>query len=161
MLGGRLLSAALTLVIATAACAGEGADPGDVPLLPETNAAEVVALLEGSTKPVVVNVWGSWCIPCRSEAPLLRQAHIRFGDRVRFLGIDVRDTQDGARSFINEFDLRFEHLFDRRGEVPGRLGGAGVPLTYFYSPGGELVSLHQGVIDERTLALQIDELLRR
>ena len=44
---------------------------------------------------------------------------------------------------------------------PAALGGSGVPLTYFFAPGGELVYFQPGVIDERTLALQIDELTRR
>jgi hypothetical protein len=44
--------------------------------------------------------------------------------------------------------------------VPATFGGFGVPLTFFFAPGGELSYLHSGVIDERTLALQIDELLQ-
>jgi cytochrome c biogenesis protein CcmG/thiol:disulfide interchange protein DsbE len=109
---------------------------------------------------VVLNVWASWCGPCRSEAPLLRAAVAEHGDDVTFLGIDVRDSQDGARAFIAEFGLDdFTHLFDAAGAVPDALGGFGVPLTFFFRPGGELSLLHNGVIDERTLALQIDELL--
>ncbi len=106
-------------------------------------------------------MWASWCIPCRSEAPLLLEAHERFGDRVLFIGIDVDDSQTGARRFIAEFGIDvFEHLFDRDGRVPASLGGRGVPLTFFFRPGGELSYLHRGVIDERTLAVHLDELTR-
>lgn len=153
------------LLLAAALCAGAcGAgttDPSGIEPLAPTDAAAVEALLADSERPVVLNVWASWCTPCRSEAPLLRRAHARFGDRVRFLGVDVRDSQEGARSFIAEFRLDgFEHLFDRTGAVPSALGGFGVPLTFFFAPGGTLVRLHSGVLDERTLALQIDELTR-
>lgn len=118
------------------------------------------ALLLASERPMVVNVWASWCAPCRSEAPLLRTAAGRWDDEVEFLGIDVRDDQAGARAFIAEFGLDgFEHRFDAPGAVPAALGGSGVPLTFFFRPGGELAHLHRGVIDERTLALWIDELL--
>jgi len=109
----------------------------------------------------MVNVWASWCIPCRSEAPLLRSANEQFGEEVRFIGIDTKDQMSGAREFIAEFDLGgFEHFFDSSGDVPGSLGGRGVPLTFFFRAGGELSYLHNGVIDERTLALHLDELVR-
>ena len=144
----------------TAACSSAG-EVGDVPPLPETSADALQALLVGSEQPVVLNVWASWCIPCRSEAPLLRAAHDSFGTEVRFVGLNVRDDQDEARAFLNEFDLAgFDHYFDPSGAVQGSLGSGGVPLTLFYAPGGTLVELHFGVIDERALALNIDEILR-
>ena len=151
---------ALIAVLLLTGCAGEQKGAA-VPPLPATNAEEVTALLERSTQPVVLNVWASWCIPCRSEAPLLERAHQEFGDQVRFVGINVADTQAGARDFISEFGLTFESLFDERRTVPASLGGSGVPLTFFFEPGGELVHYQPGVIDERMLALQIDELLLR
>ena len=93
---------------------------------------------------------------------MLRAAAADSGDRVRFIGIDVRDDQEGARGFIAEFGLDgFTHFFDPSGAVPADLGGFGVPQTYFFAADGALVAAHPGIIDERTLALQIDELLRR
>ncbi len=126
-----------------------------------TTAAEINALLEDSTQPVVLNIWASWCIPCRSEAPLLERAFAEFGDEVRFIGVNVADTQSGAQGFIAEFGLSFENLFDAPRAVPAALGGSGVPLTFFFASGGELVHYQPGVIDERMLALQIDEILAR
>lgn len=152
----------LALGLALAACGSASTDADTIAELPDATPADVADLLATSTQPVVINVWASWCAPCRSEAPLLREAEARWGDRIRFIGIDVRDDQSGARSFIAEFDLGgFDHLFDREGRIPAALGGVGVPHTYFFAAGGELVTLHNGVIDERTLALQIDELLRQ
>jgi cytochrome c biogenesis protein CcmG/thiol:disulfide interchange protein DsbE len=121
-------------------------------------------ILRDSEEPIVLNVWASWCIPCRSEAPLLSRAAEAFDAEVRFVGLDVRDTPGGAAAFIAEFypDAPIEHYADPGGQIPIDLGGnRGVPLTFFYSPGGELVHMHPGIIDERTLALQIDELLAR
>jgi thiol-disulfide isomerase/thioredoxin len=152
---------ALAALLVLAAGCSSSADVGDVGLLPPATPAEIRSLLAESEQPVVLNVWASWCIPCRSEAPLLREAHREAGDEVRFIGIDVRDEQDAARAFIAEFGLDgFEHFFDPQGAIPADLGGFGVPLTFFFAPGGELLATHRGVIDERTLALQIDELLR-
>ncbi len=157
----RLIILVAALAVLTTACAQASIDISGVPELPPTTAAEVQELLATSTEPILLNVWASWCIPCRSEAPLLREANAEFGDVVRFLGINVRDSQNGARAFIAEFGIDgFDHLFDAPGSVPAALGGFGVPLTFFFAPGGDLVFLQSGVIDERTLALQIDELVR-
>lgn len=129
---------------------------------PKTSPEALQELLVDAERPVVLNVWASWCIPCRSEAPLLRAAHESFGSEVEFIGLNVRDSQDPARAFLNEFDLDgFTHFFDPSGAAQGSLGQGGVPLTFFFAPGGELVELHFGVIDERALALNLDEIVRR
>ncbi len=156
----RQLVAAVAFL--AAACSQTAVVAADPP--PRTTTAEIEALLTESADPVVVNVWASWCIPCRSEAPLLARASTRYEGEVRMIGLNVRDTESGAAGFIGEFfpDAAIEHLADPEGFIPTDLGGSrGVPLTFFYHPGGELSYLHYGVIDERTLALQIDELVNR
>lgn len=158
----RRLRLAGVLVVVVTACSTPAADVSDVAELEHTTPEAVSVLLAESDTPVVLNVWASWCGPCRSEAPLLRAAHREHGDRITFIGMNVRDSQAGARQFIAEFSLGgFEHLFDATGSVPATLGGVGVPITFFFAPGGALVRMHSGVIDEAALALQIDELLRR
>jgi thiol-disulfide isomerase/thioredoxin len=158
----RLLFVVSMLV--AAGCAASSADPDTVPELPVVTEADVTARLADAPRPVVLNVWASWCLPCRSEAPLLDQAAAEYAGTVDFIGLDVRDDQDGARSFIAEFfpGAAITQLHDPGGDIPVALGGSrGVPLTFFYASGGELVTLHSGVIDERTLALEIDEIVRR
>ena len=155
----RSLISAVALAVLLAACGGSDVDISSVAELPAISGDELISELAQSTEPVVVNVWASWCVPCRSEAPLLERAAERSS--VRFIGLNVRDDQQGARTFIAEFfpDTPIEHYMDSSGDVPVELGGTrGVPLTFFFAPGGELIKLHTGVIDERTLALQIDEI---
>lgn len=149
------------MAVAVSACGSDlqgsvGAEP-----IPPLSVDGFQDMLKTADKPLVVNVWASWCGPCRSEAPLLRQAHERYGDRIRFVGIDVQDVQGPALDFLSEFGITYDNFFDPDGAIPASLGGFGVPLTYFFAAGGEQVFLQSGVIDERTLALQIDELLAR
>jgi cytochrome c biogenesis protein CcmG/thiol:disulfide interchange protein DsbE len=148
----------LLLVVVTACTASTAADTSDIADLPAITAAEFEAHLAGLDKPAVVNVWASWCVPCRSEAPLLDEAHSQHGDEIEFIGVDVQDSQAGAKQFLAEFGLGFDHFFDRDRAIPNFYGGLGTPITMFFAPHGELVTIHNGVIDERTLALNIDEL---
>lgn len=160
----RRLLIVLAIALLATSCGGPNVDISSIPELEEINADDLGTLLQESSTPVVVNVWASWCVPCRSEAPLLEKAATSTGEDVRFVGLNVRDDQEGARGFIAEFfpDAPIEHFFDPGGDIPLELGGnRGVPLTFFYATGGELVNVHSGVIDERALALQIDEILSR
>ncbi|MEA1903325.1 MAG: TlpA disulfide reductase family protein [Actinomycetota bacterium] len=157
----RLRSLFLALAVTLAACGGAAADTGTSarPDLPETSADEFEAHLATIDRPAVVNVWASWCLPCRAEAPLLNTAFDEYGGQIEFIGVDVTDNQADAKDFLDEFGLDFDHFFDRDREVPNFYAGIGTPITFFFGPGGELISTHNGVLDDRTLALNIDELL--
>lgn len=148
---------ALTACGSTATSSSDSAPVGD---LPPIDGEGIRAILADLDRPAVVNVWASWCLPCRSEAPLLAAAHETHGDQIEFIGIDVQDERPAALSFIEEFGLDFTHYFDADRLVPAELGGFGTPITYFVAAGGDIRAIHSGVLDEQTLALRIDELLR-
>lgn len=152
----RLVTA---VIIVLAACNSSSSAEPRTPSLPAIDVAGFEQLLTELDRPAVVNVWASWCLPCRDEAPLFRAAHEQYGEQIAFIGIDYQDSQLGARRFLDEFDLPFPHYFDQEGLIPAELGGIGVPRTYFIAAGGEVMATHNGVIDEETLALQIGLLL--
>lgn len=108
--------------------------------------------------PLVVNVWASWCPPCRREAPLLEAAWREHGERVQFLGVNLRDQESAAVAFIEEFGLTFPSGADPRGEVANQLGVVGVPTTFFIDETGRIRTTKVGEIDERDLERRIQAL---
>jgi thiol-disulfide isomerase/thioredoxin len=75
-----------------------------------------LASLRGSV--IVVNVWGSWCAPCRAEAPALEATYQATKDLgVTFLGVDIRDGRDAGTAFMAGFGLTYPSLFDPAGRV--------------------------------------------
>ena len=159
-----MLKRSVVLLLILAACGGAAtsppAGPGDRADLPAITSDEFEAHLAGLDTPSVINVWASWCLPCRSEASLFNTAFEQYGDKIEFIGLDVQDNQTDAKGFLAEFGLEFDHFFDRDREVVNHYGGIGTPVTFFFAPNGELVKAHSGILDERTLALNIDELLK-
>lgn len=156
------LPIATALLLVVLACGGSAEDTtpeGAVPL-PDVTGAELEAMLRESDQPALVNVWASWCLPCRAEAPLLNKAFVEYGSQIEFIGVDVQDTREDAREFLDEFGLEFQHFFDPNRAVPNHFAGIGTPITFFFGPSGDLVHTHNGMIDERTLALHLDELLQ-
>jgi cytochrome c biogenesis protein CcmG/thiol:disulfide interchange protein DsbE len=142
-------------------CAPQASGP--LPDAPEpTTLDQLESALVTSGAPSVVNVWASWCLPCRSEAPLIAVGSQTHPD-VDFIGLNVKDTPLRARQFIAEYlaDAEMVHYSDARGRIPVDLGGGGgVPVTFFYDSTGSLVATHRGIIDEPTLARFLDEIDR-
>jgi thiol-disulfide isomerase/thioredoxin len=81
---------------------------------------------------VVLNVWGSWCGPCRAEADDLQRVADTGGDEVAVLGIDVRDSRSAAADFVRNYELSYPSIYDPPGRSLFALRGAPrsvVPLT--------------------------------
>jgi cytochrome c biogenesis protein CcmG, thiol:disulfide interchange protein DsbE len=101
---------------------------------------------------VLVNVWASWCGPCRTESPALERFHRRHRSELTVLGIDTRDLSEDGRDFVAEFDLSYPQLRDGDGEYASDLGTTGVPESFLVDPAGKLVSQYPGPFrDERAI----------
>ncbi|HEY8082436.1 MAG TPA: TlpA disulfide reductase family protein [Solirubrobacterales bacterium] len=117
---------------------------------------ERIAALRGY--PVVVNVWASWCGPCRFEFPEFQQVAADYGKRVAFLGIDSQDSDDAAETFLEEAPVPYPSYTDPDEEITNSIGaGRGLPDTAFYDRDGELVYLKPGPYsDEQDLRADIE-----
>ncbi|SFB38115.1 Thiol-disulfide isomerase or thioredoxin [Nocardioides alpinus] len=135
-------------------------EPGERP----TVAAFEATLLDGGTlnskslrgTVTVMNVWGSWCGPCRAEAPDLVDAAQRLGDRAQFYGINVRDSPDAARAFERAFDIPYPSINpDDSARTILAFGGvltaAAVPSTVVIDADGAVAARVVGQVDASTL----------
>jgi thiol-disulfide isomerase/thioredoxin len=108
-----------------------------------------IAALEGF--PVVVNVWASWCGPCRFEFPTLQKASAAYGKRVAFLGVDSQDSDDAAATFLEEAPVPYPSYSDGDQGIAETIGtGGGLPDTAFYDRHGELCFLKRGPYTEHS-----------
>ena len=111
-------------------------------------------------KPVVVNVWASWCGPCRVEAPLLQRAAARYRGDVVFIGVDSKDDIAAGRGFLDRFGISYPNVFDGSGAIRAALSLQGFPTTYIFNRQGELEAKVFGGIAEQTLAARIADARR-
>lgn len=93
---------------------------------------------------VLMNVWASWCVPCREESPALERFSRRRGEQVTVLGIDTRDLSGDALDFIAEFGLTYPQLRDPDGRYADELETTGVPESFLIDPDGRLVRRLRG-----------------
>jgi cytochrome oxidase Cu insertion factor (SCO1/SenC/PrrC family)/thiol-disulfide isomerase/thioredoxin len=103
------------------------------------------ALEAARGRPAVVNVWASWCPPCREELPLLAASELRFGRRFAFLGADLEDDEGSARSLLGRLGIDYPSYPADAAEIGALLGPVqGTPVTFFLGPTGEVVDEHIG-----------------
>jgi cytochrome c biogenesis protein CcmG/thiol:disulfide interchange protein DsbE len=113
-------------------------------LLPGEQSAFEKRIAQLRGYPVVVNVWASWCVPCRQEFPVLQKLSARYGKKVAFLGLNSEDSDDAAATFLREEPVPYPSYTDPHKDVAGSIGVVGFPDTAFYDKSGKLVYLKQG-----------------
>ncbi len=113
-------------------------------------------------KVVVINLWASWCGPCREEAPALTRVWNDVKDKgnVIFIGVDVQDTESDARAFMKEFGVTYPNGPDATNEVSVKYALTGLPETTFVNPRGIVTNKHIGAMTESQLRSYIAEALR-
>jgi cytochrome c biogenesis protein CcmG/thiol:disulfide interchange protein DsbE len=111
-----------------------------------------VSISELRGTPVVLNLWASWCTPCKQESPRLRAGWERLGRQgVAFLGLNIQDLRGDARDFSKENGLTYPSVRDARRGVADSYGATGIPETFFVDADGRVVGHVIGVVSEQQL----------
>lgn len=141
-------------------------DPAAVPvadglpalMLPCLDGGPDVDLAHLRGVPMVINIWASWCAPCREEMPLLGALAADAGDDLRVLGISVLDDRAAAVRVADGVPLA--SLYDRSGATRAALGWSGPPVTYYVAASGEVVGRTVGQVpDAQTLRADVGRYL--
>jgi cytochrome c biogenesis protein CcmG, thiol:disulfide interchange protein DsbE len=138
---------------------GKRANRGDRPAAPDftldrLDQAGKLQLSSLRGKAVVLNVWASWCGPCKEEAPYLEEVWQKNRDRgLVVVGLDAKDFRADARRFARRYELTFPLVYDGPGDVIGRFGVTGFPETFVIDRDGRVVEFFAGAVngeDERS-----------
>lgn len=157
----RLLRLVAVAGLALVACSGDGDDDGDRGALPDVTLDALdpdgdplaLAELEG---PAVLNLWATWCAPCRAELPAFQEVSDARDD-VRFVGVDIAEDPEKARAFLDELGVTFEQYLDDAGELSEALGVAGLPVTIVVDADGRIATEHIGPMTVDDLEAALDD----
>jgi cytochrome c biogenesis protein CcmG/thiol:disulfide interchange protein DsbE len=119
-----------------------------------------VSLHSFAGRPVVINFFASWCVPCRQEAPGLAQLARKFGARVQVLGISIDDKRPGAMAFVSHFHWTWPIVFDPSDNLAYQYGLVGKPTTVVVDQQGRIAWQHAGKIGAHPVEQVLQSLLR-
>lgn len=131
--------------------ANQGAGVPEVTVeTPEGRKLALPSLHKG--RPMVVNLWASWCPPCVREMPVLESAQSSYPE-IDFVFVNQRESAATVAHFLKEQSLALDNVvLDHKGRVASGTGNHGLPATLFYDASGRLVERHRGELSEATLA---------
>ncbi len=113
----------------------------------------LVSIAKG--KPMMVNLWATWCPPCRREMPLLAQAQQRETE-MAFVFVNQGDDEARVQHYLNASQLKLDNvLIDPRNELGHAIGSTALPISLFYDASGNLVDTHVGALSTATLAAKL------
>ncbi len=118
-----------------------------------------IALEDFRGKPVVINFWATWCNFCVKEMPHFEESFQQYGDEVHFLMVNVQESPDAAKSFMEKNGYSFPVYYDTNGSASGAFGVSGLPATFFIDSDGNAVAQARGALSPEMLQRGIDMIL--
>ena len=126
---------------------------------------EIIQLSELRGRPVMVNIWASWCMPCRAEMPALERAYQDYhaqGFEILAVNSTIQDSPQNAANFASEYGLTFKILFDDQGEVTRQYQVQALPSTFFIDEKGIINEVVVGgPMSEALLRTRVENLLKQ
>lgn len=111
-------------------------------------------------RPVVVNFWATWCVPCRAEMPAIQSAYERHrAQGLEVLAVNLLEDEQAIRPFLHELDLTLPVLLDRDGAVARDYRVTGLPSTFFIDRDGVIRDIQVGALLESTLQAKLEKIL--
>ncbi len=130
------------LLLVSACTNSKGTSVADVKFTGFDGASTSVADFGG--RPLVLNMWATYCGPCVKEMPALDEIATEFADEVNVIGVNVFDSPEKAASFARDLGVGYSQFSDPDGALSTALGVTGLPATAFFDAGGKLLDVHQG-----------------
>ncbi|PTX65074.1 peroxiredoxin [Melghirimyces profundicolus] len=120
---------------------------------------KTVRLSDNGGKPSIINLWASWCPPCKVEMPHIQEAYEKYGDRVNFYMVNLTslDNKDKMKKYVEKEGFTFPVLLDETGEVGERYQAFSIPQTYVVSEKGEIIEKIAGAMSKE----QLEEMMKK
>ena len=111
-------------------------------------------------KPIVINFWASWCVPCKVEAPILEGLWQTYrGQDVQFIGVDIQDSEADALDFLRDYGVTYPNGPDTDGRITVDYGVIGIPVTFFINRQGIVERRWVGAVSETRTTQWVRELV--
>lgn len=121
---------------------------------------ETVALSDYAGRPVVLNFWASWCVPCRAEMPELQATSVKYNGQAVILGVNQGEDQETVADFARGLGMSYPLMLDGDGRVNQLYSVNALPTTVFISSDGVVEEVYLGILNQAILEERIEALIR-
>ncbi|MBA7628305.1 Thiol-disulfide oxidoreductase ResA [subsurface metagenome] len=120
-----------------------------------------VSLNDFQGKTVILNFWATWCPPCRAEMPEIEALYQEYKDRgVVIIGVDIQETEQEVRQFVQENGYSWTFLLDTSGRVAANYKIVALPTTFFLDTEGLIQTVYIGSMTKREMETKLTEAMR-
>jgi cytochrome c biogenesis protein CcmG/thiol:disulfide interchange protein DsbE len=155
----RLALVALSALLAGACGGSDGADARLPDVEVETLRGGQAFRLDDLEGPAVVNLWATWCAPCKRELPEFEAVHRSLAGEVTFVGVNIGDDGDEAADYLDDLGITYDQYLDVDSELTAALKTASLPVTLIVDDDGRIALRHLGPLDQDDLIEALDQVL--